>query len=513
MNNADQMRPQNLEEIMSILDRLAKEIDKISSHEPEDKEEKSLTPKKEIRVRQGKSGKKIQADKDDSLEKLSAMGELMESDSVKFPNVGDVVEGRVIETSSNALYLDIEPFGTGIVLGREIKDGMGSSKLKVGDKVSATVTDLENDEGFIELSIREASYEKAWEDLESKRDTQEKIFTKVANANKGGLLVEINGISGFLPVSQLSSKNYPRVEDGDKNKIFNLLKRLVGQEIEVRIMDVDRLSEKLIVSEKAAQKEKDREVISNLKVGDVVEGEISGVVDFGAFIKFFSPGAEGKTTDEEKLEGLVHISELAWQLIENPRDIVKVGNKVKAKIIGIDDNKISLSLRALEKDPWSMAEEKYKVGDVVKGTVHKINHFGAFVYLDKDIHGLAHVSEMAELYPGKNMDELIKAGEEYDWKILSIESKEHRMGLALADKKSSEKIKEDKKEEPEIKAEKVEESEKAEETGKKKKEPKKKEKMEKPESVEKTAEPVKEKAPKPKKEKSTSKKSAKKEKE
>jgi len=494
---------------MSILDRLAKEIDKISSKEPE-KEGEEPAAEKELKASPRKSVKKIQAGKEDAAEKLSAMGELMEDDSVKFPGVGDVVEGRVIETSSNALYLDIEPFGTGIVLGREIKDGMGTGKLKVGDKVSATVTDLENDEGFIELSIREASYEKAWEDLESKRDTQEKIITKVASANKGGLLVEVNGISGFLPVSQLASKNYPRVEDGDKNKIFNLLKKLIGQEIEVRIMDVDRVSEKLIVSEKAAQKEKDREVISNLRVGDVVEGEISGVVDFGAFIKFYSPGSEGKATDEEKLEGLVHISELAWQLIENPRDIVKVGNKVKAKIIGIDDNKISLSLRALEKDPWSLVGEKYKVGDIVKGTVHKINHFGAFVYLDKDIHGLAHVSEMAELFPGKNMDELIKAGGEYDWKILSIESREHRMGLALADKAA--KKKDEKVEKPE--KEEVKKSEGEEKIiAPEKEKPAKEEKTEKKESSKKTAGKTKEKPAKPAKEKATVKeKKAKKEK-
>lgn len=468
---------------MSILDRLAKEIDKISG-----KEDELISTSSDIgleeKVVPKKSGTKKKSTQIKTSEEASLMEELIGEDAVDFPEVGDVVQGKVIETSSNAIYLDIEPFGTGIVMGREIKDGMGSNKLKVGDKVSATITDLENDEGFIELSIREASYEKAWEDLESKRDTQEKIITKVVSANKGGLLVEVNGISGFLPVSQLSSKNYPRVEDGDKNKIFNLLKKIVGQEIEVRIMDVGKDTEKLIVSEKAAQKEKNREIISNLKEGDVVEGEISGVVDFGAFIKFLPPGAQEEMSEENKLEGLVHISELAWQLIENPRDIVKIGSKVKAKIIGIDDNKISLSLRALEKDPWSLVEEKYKVGDIVKGTVHKINHFGAFVYLDKDIHGLAHVSEMAEIFPGKSMDELIKAGGEYDWKILSLEPKEHRMGLALADKKSSEKSKEKK----------VKEAKKEEAP----------ERTEKSETEEKQPEPVKEKTAKPKKEKAVS---------
>lgn len=407
----------------NILDTLATEVDKIPARPASKKSPKTAPASDEVAQTE--------------TAEPSVMEQLMDSVELHFPKINDVVEGTVIEVSSNAIYLDIEPFGTGIVLGREIKDGMGSAKLKEGSKVSATIIDLENEDGYIELSVREASYEKAWEDIESKRDTQEKITTKVLSANKGGLLVEVNGISGFLPVSQLSSKNYPRVDDGDKNKILTLLKKLISQELEVRILDADRESEKLIVSEKAAQSEKDRETISNLKVGDIVEGEISGVVDFGAFVKFMRPNPEkAALAEEDKLEGLVHISELAWQLIENPRDIVKVGDKVQAKIIGIDNDKISLSMRALQKDPWSAVEEKYHIGDTVKGTVNRINPFGAFVYLDRDIHGLAHVSEMSEMFPGKSIDEIIKTGQEYDWKILSIEPKEHRMGLALATKKT-----------------------------------------------------------------------------
>lgn len=430
-----------------ILDKLASEVDKIE----------------ETRLKEA-TAKKTKKASPATEEAISAMENLITENELRFPEAGDVIQGSIIEASSNAIYVDLEAFGTGIVLGREIKDGMGTGKLKVGDQISATVMDLENEDGYIELSIREASYEKAWEDLERKRDDQEKVSTKVVSANKGGLLIEANGISGFLPVSQLSSKNYPRVEDGDKNKILTLLKKLVGQELEVRILDVDRETQKLIVSEKAAQKEKDQRVISGLKKGDVVEGEISGVVDFGAFVKFFPPVKDtAGLTEEDKLEGLVHISELAWQLIENPRDVVKVSNKVKAKIIGIDDNKISLSIRALETDPWSEVEMIYKVGDVVKGTVHKINHFGAFVYLNRDIHGLAHISEMSELYPGKNLEEIIQIGKEFDWKILSIEPKEHRMGLVLADKKAKKK------------EEKAETEEKKKETKEKKPKKKKKE--------------------------------------
>lgn len=428
-----------------ILDQLAEEVDKISEEDISSKEEnKKTSPKITAKT----------VDKEDD----SPMAKLLSESKVVFPRVGDTAEGTVIEVTSSEIYLDLTPFGTGVVFGKEMKDGMGQGKIKVGNEVTATILDLENENGFIELSIREASYEKAWEDIESKRDTQEKITTRVLSANKGGLLVEVNGISGFLPVSQLSSKNYPRVEDGDKNKILALLKKLIGKELEVRILDADKETEKLIVSEKAAQSEKEREVISNLTIGDVIEGEISGVVDFGAFIKFPAQ-KDAEKESEEKLEGLVHISELAWQLIEDPRTIVKVGDKVEAKIIGIDADKISLSIRALQKDPWSQVGKKYNIGDIVSGTVHKINHFGAFVYLDKDIHGLAHISEMSEAYPGKTLDELIKTGESYPWKILSIEPKEHRMGLVLSDKKKTAK-KAETKEKPAKKEEKAEEKKK-----------------------------------------------------
>jgi len=399
-----------------ILDKLAEEVDKIKEEEV---------------IKQPAKAKKASTEKAEEERDLSPMAILLEENPVKIPQVGDVLEGVVIDITSNSLLLDLGALGTGIVLGKEIKDGLAVGKIKKGDKVGATLIDLENEEGYIELSIREASYERAWDDLESKRDVMGVVTTKVLDANKGGLMVEVNGITGFVPVSQLSSEHYPRVEDGDKNKILELLKKLIGKEILVRILDADRETEKLIVSERAASSEKEKEVIAQLQAGDTIEGEISGVVDFGAFVKFLPPAKAGSDRESDKLEGLVHISELAWQLIDDPRSIVKTGDKVKAKIIGIDDTRISLSMKALAKDPWSEIAEKYKVGDTVQGKIDKINPFGAFVYLDKDIHGLAHVSEFQEVYPGKKMDEVLRAGETYPWKILSIEPKDHRMGLMI----------------------------------------------------------------------------------
>lgn len=362
--------------------------------------------------------------------KNTALESLLNEETVEIPTLGDVVEGIVIHVSSNHAIIDLGPLGTGVVLGKEMKSGLGGGlKLREGETVSATLMSFENEDGDIEVSIREASYDKSWEDLIEKRDNKGVVETKVLDANKGGLMVELNGIMGFLPVSQLSSEHYPRVEDGDKNKILELLRAIVGETIKVRILDADRENEKLIVSEKAAQSERDRELINRLRVGDEVEGEISGVVDFGAFLKFDAPVDKDGKKASQKLEGLVHISELAWQLIDNPREIVKTGDKVNARIIGIEDTRISLSMKALRDDPWTSALEKYSVDQVVSGKVDKINHFGAFVYLDKDIHGLAHVSEFQDVYPGKKMEDTFQVGETYEWKILSIEPKSHRMGL------------------------------------------------------------------------------------
>jgi len=221
-----------------------------------------------------------------------------------------------------------------------------------------------------------------------------------------------------LPVSQLSLEHYPRVEDGDKNRILEVLHSYVGQLFDVQIITNDSGEEKLIVSEKAVFEKEMENRLGILKIGQVVEGMITGVVDFGAFVKFGD------------LEGLVHISELAWQRIENPKDIVKVGQKVTAKVISIDKGRVSLSIKQLQEDPWLEAVKKYQIGQVVSGKVAKVMPFGVFVELDKDIQGLAHVMELSH-EAGKNPDDILKAGEEKEFKIISIEPAEHRLGLSL----------------------------------------------------------------------------------
>ncbi len=412
----------------------------------------------------------------------SKMEELLETMPVKVVKDGEKITGKIVDITNNAAYVDLKSFGAGIIYGKEIKDGFGLNrqKLGIGDKISAVVVEPENEEGYVELSITEAVREEAWRDLVEKQENKEPVSVKILDANKGGLMIELNGMRGFMPVSQLTAEHYPRVEDGDKNKILDILKGFVDTEMTVCVIAADEAEDKLIVSEKEAFKDKEKEFIAEFKVGDIVEGDISGVVDFGAFVKFLPPSKEKTGTDEDKLEGLVHISQLDWQLISNPRDVVKVGDKVKAKIISIDDSRISLSIRDLKNDPWMSVEETYKVGGEYKGKINKINHFGAFVYLDKDIHGLAHVSSFPG-YPKKSIDEVVEMEKEYMWKIMSVEPNSHRMGLKFVGevgKESIKSVKSPKKAEKSVKPEKTEEKSENKDKAKKKEKVKSEEKKE-----------------------------------
>ncbi len=352
-------------------------------------------------------------------EKLRLADLLEDKAFLMIPKQGDVVKGKVISVSKNEVRIDIENYRTGVVRGREIADpSRVFADVQAGDSVEATVVDLENEAGEVELSFRFAGHRKAWDMLQDLFRSGETVAVKVLEASKGGLLVKLNHISGFLPVSQLAPDNYPRVAGGDKSKILEKLKTFTGKSMDVRVIDVNEGEEKLIVSEKAVWEDKQKNVISKFKVGDTVEGEVSALADFGAFVKF------------DILEGLVHISEIAWQRIDHPRDILKVGDTVKAEIIGIEGSKIFLSMKKLVEDPWKRVGDKYKVGEKVMGKVLKINPFGFFVELDPEIHGLAHISELSSK-PVADPGEIAKAGETREFMIVSIEPEQHRLGLSI----------------------------------------------------------------------------------
>ena len=376
---------------------------------------------------------------------ISSFEELLqEGNYLNLPQIGDVISGVVIGNGRREIRIDIGGIATGVVRGKELfNESSEYANLEPGTQVEATVMELENENGEIELSFRFAGQQKAWEEIRSLFTSGETIETKILEANKGGLIVRVNTVNGFLPVSQLSPEHYPRVSGGDKNKILEKLKSYVGSKMKVRVLDVNEPDEKLIVSEKAVWEDLQKNVLSQYKIGDTVEGEVTALADFGAFIKF------------EALEGLVHISEIAWQRIDHPRDLLKIGQTVKAEIIGIEGSKIFLSMKKLVRDPWHNVTERYKIGDMVEGTVLKVNPFGLFVELDEQIHGLAHVSELSDK-PVTDVNDYAKEGQRMQFKIVSIEPEEHRLGLSIKALTQKEETKKDEKTEPvEIKEETV----------------------------------------------------------
>lgn len=360
-------------------------------------------------------------DKTDSPD--SKFGNLLQEFTAVVPKAGDLVKGSVISVDHGAVRVDVNGLTTGVVRGRELfSESAEFANIKVGDEVEATVIELENENGEMELSFRVAGHQLIWGRMEDWQKDSVVVPAKVTAANKGGLMMQVDALSGFMPVSQLSPENYPRVPGGDKNRILEKLKSLIGKELQVKVIDVDQKDEKLILSEKAVWEDDQKAVLESYKIGDVVEGEVGALTSFGAFIKF-----------GEGLEGLVHISEIVWQRIEHPREVLKVGDRVKAQIIDLNKSKIYLSIKRLVDDPWKLVKDKYKVGQIVEGEVHKVEPFGVMVKLDDDIHGLAHISELSDknIHDVSELREMFKIGEKKRFEIMNIEPAEHRLGLKL----------------------------------------------------------------------------------
>ncbi len=329
---------------------------------------------------------------------------------------GDIIDVKVLEIARNKITVDVAGFCIGVIPEREFSPDM--DEVKVGEKILAYILTLENDDGNCILSLRRADKEKVAKILEEKFTTGGVITTKCNDANRGGLLCSFGDYEGFLPVSQLASSHYPKVSSGDKEEILSKLRDLVGQNFQVKILSFDPGSGKLIFSEKAAGDIVQQEKIKKYKVGDVLEGEITGVVDFGLFVNLGD------------IEGLVHISEVSWEHIENLRDLYKVSQKIKAKIISIENNRISLSIKRLTPDPWIKEVAKYKVGEIFSGKVTRITPFGAFVSLG-EVDGLVHISEIGEKVTSPS--EKLEVGKSYDFKIIAIEPELHKLSLSMKD--------------------------------------------------------------------------------
>ena len=331
---------------------------------------------------------------------------------------GQIIDGVVSAVGRAKVYVDIVPHGTGIIYGREYMNARDIlRKVSVGDAINAKVVDTENEDGYIELSLKEARQALIWADAEEAQKRSTVLSLEVKDANKGGLIIEWQGIQGFLPASQLSAENYPRVSDGDKDKILTALNDLVGKHLSVVIITADQKEQKLIFSEKSLEeKEEKGEKLNKYDVGNVVKGEVTGAVDFGVFVKL-EPG----------LEGLVHISEIDWGLVEDTKTMFKVGDQVDVKVIEVKDDKISLSIKQLKENPWMEAGKKFKKDDIVDAVVIKYNKHGALASIEEGVAGLVHVSEFET---EENLKNSLSLGSVYKFKITLFEPTEQKMTLS-----------------------------------------------------------------------------------
>jgi small subunit ribosomal protein S1 len=346
------------------------------------------------------------------------MDELLAASPVMRLKSGDVIEGTVMSVRKHEVWVDLGANGIGVIFRREV----GHNPLAEGETITASVIDPELDEGYALLSMKRAAKDRGWSELQRIFDEQEIIDVTAYDANRGGLLIELEGIRGFLPVSQLSAEHYPRVSDADKDEILTKLSGLVGKPLRVRILDVSRKDNKLIFSEKEAVRDDMQSRLSKLKVGDDVEGIVTGVIDFGVFVNV------------DGIEGLVHISEISWERVDDPRKYVKVGETVKAKIIAIDKDRLSLSIKQMTDDPWLSEVKKFKAGSAVEGKITRITPFGAFVQLSPSVEALVHVSEMSD-NDSIDPEKVFKLNEKKKFKVLEIDTDNRKIALSLKDVK------------------------------------------------------------------------------
>lgn len=352
---------------------------------------------------------------------MVTMDELLASSPVDTLKAGEVITGIVTAVKKNEVWIDLGAQGVGVVLRREI--GYGQN-LEKGQEVTVSVIDPEMEEGYALLSMKRAVKDRGWDELIRAYDDKEIVEIVPYDANRGGLLVELEGVRGFLPVSQLAAGHYPRVSGADKDEILQKLNSLVNKPLKVRVLDVNRKENKLIFSEKEAVKDDTQARFNELKVGDVVEGVITGVIDFGAFVNV------------DGIEGLIHISEISWERVDNPRNYVKVGETVKTKIIAIDKDRLSLSLKQMTEDPWLEQIKAFKKGDSVEGKVTRITPFGAFVQLSPSVEALVHVSEMSD---DEDIDpeKLFHLNEKKQFKVLDVDTDNRKIALSLKETKAT----------------------------------------------------------------------------
>ena len=350
---------------------------------------------------------------------IALFEELFEaSPEIKYPREWDVINGVVVKIEKKNILVNVNNQFSWLVISKEIWNTVDVNSIKSWDNVDVMVLGDSVERGLLILSLKRANQIKSLSNLTRFRTSEEIITVRPTEANKGWLLVDIDGLKWFIPVSQLTPLNYPRVEWADPAKILEHLNWLVGKEFKVKVINVDEAWKKIIFSEKAAISENRDKALWSLKVWDVVEWTVSGILTYWLFITF------------DGLEWLVHVSEIDWGHVNNPSKFAKVWEKIKVKVIWLDNDKISLSVKRLQENPWDVLARKYKVWDVIKAPISRISQFWAFMELDGWIQWLIHLSEISHNVV-KDIRDFIKVWEEIEAKVINFEPKEKRIGLSL----------------------------------------------------------------------------------
>ncbi len=340
---------------------------------------------------------------------------LTKKDDIVLYRAGQTVKGTVIDTNPSRILLDLPGGLTGIITKKEATGfGVSTDSVEKGSTVEALVINPENEQGLVAMSLRRASQENVWAELNLSLDEERIIKVKIVEANKGGLIATYKGIRAFLPVSQLTPLNYPRVDGAAAGEILQKLQEHVGKEFAVRAINVDREAGKLIVSEKAAHEESKRETLKNLNEGDVVQGIVSGVVKFGIFVTFGG------------VEGLVHLSELDWGHVSNPAKIYSLGDKVEVMVMGIDGDKLALSIKRLTDDPWKKKVAEFEEGQEVSGKIVRWNSAGVFIEIKPEVMGCFSLDQFGV---EKHSDLEVKDGEEMKGIVEKVNFESHRIDL------------------------------------------------------------------------------------
>lgn len=334
-------------------------------------------------------------------------------------NVGLLVEGEIVEKTEKAVYLDLGDLGSGIIWGREyISSEKELDKLNKGDVVQAKITSLDNEKGFVELSMREADKETDWKWVKDVINNNETVIGKVVVANRGGLIIHVNNLQGFIPTSQMSSKYFPKVDDGDKEKILAELHKLIGSEISVKILDFNSREGKIIFSEKKVEDEKKEEVIKEkFPAGKIITGNLIKKLSSGAFLKL-----------DDEVAGFIPLEEISWGDHREELEKLELEKSYQAKVIGTRGGDLKLSFKAIQEDPWFKKVGKYEDGQKIDGLVHKFIPSGVLIKMEDDLYGFIKISEPEDL---EKMKEKLELGKNYNFIIDSINKEEKRVDLKL----------------------------------------------------------------------------------